>query len=291
VARNDDGAFIVHSRSNPIAATLNDPQEEAQFLLAHAAHDYEHLITRWKAVAAETGLEMQTFATHGEYPVYGLRGAGDSSGHQGLYLSAGIHGDEAASTLGLITWAEANMDRIRERPCIIFPCLNPWGLVENRRSDEQGVDLNRLFHSEEHPFIQAWSAFVGDHDLHLALLLHEDYDAPGLYVYEVGEPDTPSIGEAALQACESIIPRHPSGKIEGREAQRGLILVTDNLGEVAQELMEKEAGLPEALCLRLRGTRFCLTFETPSEYSLFNRVRTQVHFIDSALKAAGMLGT
>ncbi|MEM7013820.1 MAG: hypothetical protein AAF585_20350, partial [Verrucomicrobiota bacterium] len=132
-----------------------------------------------------------------------------------------------------------------------------------------------------HPLISAWREFVGGARFRIALCLHEDYDAHGLYVYELSPPGT-FLGEKCLKACESIIPREPDPNIEGRPADNGVIAAEGDLQELVAELSD---GLPESLYLGIHHTPIALTFETPSEYSLYDRVRTQIRFIETALAA------
>jgi protein MpaA len=104
----------------------------------HRAHDYRFLIRRWRAVARKAGLSLRPLAQAGDYPLYFLRSkALQTSG--GLYISAGIHGDEPAGTEALISWAEENAGRLNTLPLLLLPCLNPWGLINNRRHDESTV--------------------------------------------------------------------------------------------------------------------------------------------------------
>ena len=78
----------------------------------------------------------------------------------GIYLSAGIHGDEPASTEALLVWAQENAARLRGMPLLLFPCLNPWGLRNNMRLDQSGTDLNRAFHRDDLPQITALKALL-----------------------------------------------------------------------------------------------------------------------------------
>src|SRR3954469_6979608 len=119
----------------------------------HRAHHYPHLIARWRAVCRAAGLRLRCFAEAGKYGIYYLetRAPGPA-----VYLSAGIHGDEPAGPEALITWAEADLARLRRHALVIFPCLNPWGLVNNIRLGEDGLDWNRSFHREDHPLIAGW---------------------------------------------------------------------------------------------------------------------------------------
>lgn len=259
--------------------------EETQFLLSHLAHDYTQLIERWHHVAEATGLEILAFATAEEFQVFALRSKTGPTLDKGLYLSAGIHGDEPGAALGLIAWAEQNTELLSEQPCLIFPCLNPWGLVYNSRYNEWGYDLNRRFGGPIQPVILAWKRIVDLTRYRLALTLHEDYDATGIYCYELGSDDL-CLGEPALKACSSIIPRHPGDEIEGRAAEGGLIHATEGIEEIARQIEEEEEGLPEALYLKLHHAAYSLTFETPSEYSLYDRVRAQVQFLDTVIETA-----
>ena len=58
------------------------------------------------------------------------------------YISAGLHGDEAAPPWGLLEWAEHHAKQLREEPFIIFLAFNPIGLLLNTRMDQRGVEVN-----------------------------------------------------------------------------------------------------------------------------------------------------
>lgn len=253
------------------------------FLLTHSAHDYATVLLRWRAVAAKAGLKVTTFASIGDHEIIAIQSEHRPTAEKGIYLSAGIHGDEPAGVWGLLAWAEAHIDCLAHRPCLIFPCFNPWGLLHNNRLNEQGEDLNRRFHDAENLLVTAWLQFVGRARFQIALCLHEDYDSRGIYLYELGRRGH-EMGEPCLQACEAIIPRDPNSEIEGRRARAALIQRKSGVAQIAKQL----DGLPEAIHLYIHHARFCLTFETPSEYSFYERVQTQVCFIETALRQAGV---
>ena len=98
---------------------------------------------RWRAVAAAADLRLKKYSEAGGCNLYCLASRRKKAGAPSIYLSAGIHGDEAAATEGLVEWAQANTDVLRMLNALIFPCLNPWGLVNNSRRDPDGRDLNR----------------------------------------------------------------------------------------------------------------------------------------------------
>ena len=245
-------------------------------LANHRAHDYRALVREWRALAKEAGLKMQAFArVGGHLPVYVLRTKDAANDRRPtIYLSAGIHGDEAAAPWGLLAWARENVALLKEGRFLIFPVLNPHGLILNTRADQDGTDLNRSFNVPGHPLITVWRQFVEGREFSLALCLHEDYDGQGCYLYELS-PRSPVVGHAILNDCSLVLPIDQRKRIDGRAAKGGLI--------VRRELPEMP-GHPEAIVLHLMGTPLTLTFESPSEFSLHDRIEAQKTFIRSALE-------
>src|SRR5438105_907949 len=193
----------------------------SSFLSSHRAHDYAFLIKRWRAVAGRAGLLMRPFAAESGFRVYCIRSK-RLPREGAIYLSAGIHGDEPAGTEALIAWAERNARTLAEFPFLILPCLNPWGLVHNSRRDESGRDLNRCFHHDETPLIASFKSLVRPHRFALALMLHEDYDGQGVYIYEIDNV-TPFWGEDLLNAARPLLPIEGRTVIEGRESRGGIV--------------------------------------------------------------------
>lgn len=264
--------------------------EEYHYLTGHGAHDVGTLLERWRGLARSCDLSVHSLAERPELPVvaYGTAAYDPSAawgGSDNVYICAGVHGDEPAGAWGLLEWAEANAARLRDLPAVIVPCLNPWGLLHNRRHDEEGRDLNRLFHREDIPVIRGWRDLVGETGFRLALHLHEDYDARGVYLYELSRIEEP-IGERSLAAVETVIPREPRPEVDGSPFVNGLLRRGDDLRRVVEE--DLGGGYPEAIWVFLKHAEAALTFETPSEFSLWRRVRAQHRFLDAALAAAGI---
>ena len=80
------------------------------------AHDYTRLVRRWKRAAAAAGLKMRAYAESGGYPIHYLSSDPGRNERPSIYLSAGIHGDEAASTEALVNWVEKNPGEIGRAP-------------------------------------------------------------------------------------------------------------------------------------------------------------------------------
>ncbi len=246
--------------------------------MTHRAHDYRFLIRRWRAVARAAGLPLRKLATTEQHDLFFLRTKtlGESGG---VYISAGIHGDEPAATEGLIAWAEKNVRRLQRLPLLLLPCLNPWGLVNNTRSNEDGLDLNRLFHRDDQPVVSAVKRLVAPHQFAAAMMLHEDYDGQGLYLYEV-ERVKPFWGEALLAAARPHIAIEGRERIDGRKATNGIHRRRIDPKRFAR------MGYPEAIWFHLHHAARSLTIESPSEFALDQRVRAQVAVIEECVRLA-----
>jgi hypothetical protein len=233
-------------------------------------------VQRWRALAREAGLRLLAFANDGEFDLFHLKSpALQATG--GIYLSAGIHGDEAASTEALIEWAEDHAAELRDLPLIIFPCLNPWGLINNMRHDRHGHDLNRSFNRDDLPVIHHWRELVSPFKFAISLLLHEDYDGQGLYLYEI-KREEPYWGEGLLEAARPVIPIEGRTRIEGRKSTAGVVRRRMEMKRFT------ELGYPEAIWLHLHGSRRTFTVETPSEFALGQRVAAHKLVIEECVR-------
>lgn len=236
----------------------------------------------WRIVAREAGLRMTTLAEVEGEKIYWLETPAKPS-HPVIYISSGVHGDEPAAAWGLLAWAQENIAMLQQRPFILLPCLNPLGLIANTRADHRGLDLNRRFHMKRDPICGPWWRMMKGRELGLGICLHEDYDAQGCYIYEVGL-HRHAVAPDILKRCARRIPVDLRGRIDRWKAVNGVIRrrnVPPNL-----------PGLPEAIVLHQLGCPLTLTFETPSEFSLDDRVQTHVGFLNATLSLTlGSSGT
>ena len=225
-------------------------------------------------MARASGLKLQAFAESSGYPVYHLQTRAQND--RGLYVSAGIHGDEPAGCAGLIHWAEKRLAGLVRQGLSLFllPCLNPWGLVNNRRSDEEGNDLNRLFDRGDLSPVSELKRLLEPRHFALAIHLHEDYDAQGNYLYELLKEPLPW-GPELLAGCRRAIPVEPRRRIEGRSFQYGCFV---------RRQPRSVPGHPEALHLFPTHCPRALTFETPSELALPRRVQAQFLLLEGCVR-------
>lgn len=237
----------------------------------HPAHDYAALAGRWKRLARAAGLPLVEVIRVSGYPVYALRTA-PRDGSPGAYASAGIHGNEPAAAWGLLAWAEAESRRLRRENWVIFPCLNPWGFVRNDRHDARGKDLNRAFDDARHPLISRWRRFLGALHFRLSVTLHEDFDARGIYTYQLGDGALP-LARRALARAARVIPCDPRSFIDGHPARKGFIRPVRKPRFLV--------GEPEARWLYRHHAEGIVNLETPSEFAFEARVRAHREFLVS----------
>lgn len=243
-----------------------------------AGHDVKALFRQWATLARRTGWTMGTIAHHDGWDIPVLTRGDWKNG--GVYLSAGIHGDEPAAPQALLTWAQNHPEDFNRLCGIIFPCLNPWGLAANQRTDRRGRDLNRIWHKERHPLVGPIRRLLAGADFHLAVSLHEDFEAAGFYLYEpMGQ--RPGWGGSLLRTATRFLPIEPRRTIDGRRVTRpGHFYRRINANDF------EDFGWPEAIYLHLVHTRRSFTLETPSEFDLPRRVAAHVAVLHHLLQLA-----
>lgn len=88
----------------------------------HRAHDARHLIQRWRVLAREAGCKARVLCEVDGVPVIAIESAAAQKGAPAVYLSSGVHGDEAGSAWGLLAWAEKHRKQL-ERGAFLRQCL------------------------------------------------------------------------------------------------------------------------------------------------------------------------
>ena len=250
--------------------------QRVKLLPHHRAHDARHLLQRWRALARETGCKAQTLCEVAGLPVIVIESAAAYAGQPATYLSSGVHGDEPGAAWGLLAWAEKHARELKHGSYLIAPCLNPVGLTQNTRVDHRGIDINRRFHAADDEICGPWQRWITGKAMRSGLCLHEDYDAQGIYLYELNHARQ-TAGHGIIEKCSRVIAVDLRTGIDGQRATGGVIR--------RRTLPKHLPGMPEAVELHQRGCPVTLTFETPSEFALDTRVRAQVRFVETALEA------
>jgi protein MpaA len=247
----------------------------ARPILSSRSHDYGHLVRRWRPVAKRRGLRFSHYASASGYELFYAETKKPAASAPWIYLSAGIHGDEPAATEACLAWTASTSHIPDDFNVMIFPCLNPWGLVNNSRLDEQGRDLNRTYHDDSIPQTAAHKAAIAGRRFALALHLHEDYDANGAYIYELREA-RPYWAGAMLEAASRHVPVDTRRSIDGRGSRAGILRRVVDVEEMPLH--------PEAFTLYFNHACRLFTIETPSEAHIDSRVAAHVAMIECAAR-------
>ncbi len=194
-----------------------------------------------------------------------------------IYISTGIHGDEPAGPLAALRLLQENKwpENLELWLC---PCLNPAGFVLNRRENPDGKDLNRDYRHLEASEVRAHIAWLERQPIFdLCLLLHEDWESHGFYLYEQNPDKRSTLAEAMMAHIAEVCPIDRSETIEGRPAQNGII--RPNLDP------NTRPQWAEAFYLIVNKTRLSYTLEAPSDFPLEVRVNALVTGVNAALES------
>jgi hypothetical protein len=188
-----------------------------------------------------------------------------------------MHGDEPAGVEMLLQFLESSSPFLTQFQFSIFPLLNPWGLRLNVRHDQEQRDLNRQFQKNFAPIRAIRQVMNQQAPYDLTIALHEDYDAMGYYLYELG-PLKNSWGRKVLEKVSPLCPLDLRAKIERFPSCQGHILRP----RLRRAFFDK-IGLPEAPYHFYAGARRVFTLESPSEFDLSRRVRAHHRALQTLL--------
>ncbi len=233
--------------------------------------------------AAIAGFTIESYGEAAGHPLLLLRRPATAPNAPTLYLSSGTHGDEPAGPLALLELLRSRYfsDRFN---WLLFPVINPGGLLRKTRENPDGLDVNRDYRhgltpeARQHLAFLAREKFAGRGDYALCLCLHEDWESSGFYLYELNQTPHPLIGHTVLAAVEPICGIDRSPVIEGMDATNGLI--TRPIAELADR-----PQYAEAMLLALQHTHHNLTLEAPSAQPLDTRIAAHLAATRTALAA------
>jgi murein peptide amidase A len=233
-------------------------------------------LREFHAAATTRGWKSEKFATIGEYELHGYRRGPDNAART-IYISTGIHGDEPAGTVALRRCVEEDRWPANTQ-FILCPCINPTGLTAITRENKDGIDLNRDYRHPKTSETRAHIAWLNTLPrVDLALLLHEDWEADGYYIYEVNPNNLWPVSPRIIEAVREMCPIQPTSKIDGLwDCVDGIIhphLKPDDRPQWA-----------EAVYMIVHKANQTLTLEAPSDFPLAFRVEAHVRALAAALK-------
>ena len=236
-----------------------------------------HAITRQiEEVAVAKGWEPDPIVVSPAQQLAAFRRS-SASPRARVYISSGIHGDEPAGPLAVLKLFQETQWPQSISGWII-PCLNPAGYIRNCRENEDGIDLNRDYRSPKTALVRAHLAWLERQPrFDVSLLLHEDWESNGFYLYELNPSQAPSLSQAMVAKVSEVCPIDTSPVIEGRAAQQGIICANPDL--------LKRPDWPEAFYLVHNKAPSSYTLEAPSDFPLAVRVNALVAGVNAALES------
>ncbi len=197
--------------------------------------------------------------------------AANSDSAPRIYISTGMHGDEPAGPLAALDLLESDLLCL-DIDWTLFPMLNPAGLRTNQRENHQGVDLNRDYKEPSTKEVQAHVNVIEQSDpWDLALIVHEDWESEGYYLYDLPTELTDGWAPKIIEAVSRVCPIDLSESIDEMAAKDGIIAPRLEDIDTEPKLM---GHWPEAIYMHLedkiRGT---YTLEAPSSFDLITRVQ------------------
>ena len=232
------------------------------------------LVGRLTAAATGQGFRIEKFGQVDRCPLIALTRRTPGPRPR-IYLSAGIHGDEPAGPLTLLSLLESGQFD-RGADWLICPLLNPAGFERSQRENASGVDLNRDYKAVQSAEIAAHIAWLSRQpNFDVAICLHEDWEAKGFYLYELNPLQQPTLAEPMIEAVRAICPIDDSETIDGRSSVLGIL--RPNVDPKTRELW------PESIYLQAHHTKLGYTIETPSGFPLEQRIRALTAAVTTAV--------
>jgi murein peptide amidase A len=239
--------------------------------------DIHAILDRIRKAARRTGWGEDSFLETASYALRAYHRAVPNP-RKRLYLSSGIHGDEPAGPLAILELL-SHASWPADVEVWICPCLNPAGFQLNTRENAHGIDLNRDYRhllAEEVRAHVAWLNAVPEFDL--ALVLHEDWEADGFYLYELNPLNRPTLAERIIEQVRPVCPIETAGVVDHHWPSQGGI-VRPNLKP------EDRPQWPESIYLIRHKARQSYTLEAPSDFPLSTRVTALYTAVVAALEA------
>lgn len=241
---------------------------------------YREVAARLAHAAAALQGKLQALTRADGYELYALEvSSRRKSGSPHLLISAGIHGEEPGSVVGLLDWLESGAERwVQDLSFTILPCLNPFGFDRGLREDALGRDLNRCFHPDcgadptSPVMVRAVIDYLAERRFDCLADLHEDWEFERFYVYEPELENVPPIGEAIVSAMVAHGEASDGEVVGDVHTTRGLIRRPFT---AAPALTRFRRRWPFAIYALIHLTGRSLTIETPGRLAL--SVRSRMH--------------
>ena len=234
---------------------------------------------------------------HRRWPILCVRSKHWKVSRPTILISAGVHGDEPAGVHAALAFLRASPRDLQEVfQFAVLPCVNPSGFDAETLATQSGANLNRLFGVEStQPEVRAVEGWLKAHAGRFLMTfdLHEvrpDYVGEGFiekdnprsaYLYETVSDGSERIGRSMIDALPSSRPVCNWPTIYEDINDAGVI----SYPEGSRNSIYAQATSLDAF-LNGRYTGHSFTLETPTGWTLQDRVDTHLIFLNTALRHA-----
>lgn len=240
-----------------------------------SAFHWPDFLPEFANVAEQAGFTSTVLAETAAGPVMAWERAHDGPR---VYVSAGMHGDEAAGPLAVLELLRSGFFNAPIH-WTLCPALNPTGLAAGTRDNAAGIDMNRDYLTRHTPEVRAHAAWLETMAVpQLFLSLHEDWEARGFYFYEINlGADEPQRADRIIEAVSPWFEPESGPEIDGHEPHGpGWIY------HAAEP--DLPHGWPEAIFIAKLGCPLSFTLETPSHAPLASRVAAHCAAVRAACR-------
>lgn len=189
-----------------------------------------------------------------------------------IIITAGQHGDEPFGVSTLVKWLKQPI-LFSDLNYYIFPVVNPWGYIFNRRTNgnrqDTNNDVNFVKDSKVPELAILYDQFP--HTVDLVLDIHGDTGKDQVYCYEHKSENLSSIAEKALLENDNLIPYLKTKTIYKIPVTNGVIVPP-----------KEDIGI-EAFLEKL-GVQYSLTLELPGKLDGQKRAEGGIAIINSILR-------
>lgn len=198
-------------------------------------------------------IKLLCFADKTEkYPIH-IVTIPSSVGKTNVCITAGIHGDEIAGPLSILTYlTKFKPSSIPSATIHFIPLINPIGFDRNIRTDEHNNDLNRNFFERKLLLIQ--EKLITYMDLirpSYVLTLHEDVDLMDFYMYAPYYPP-PLIHKQLLKIAQKHFPILNDKHIYKDTNYHGIVVEHGKNKTAFEDWLIKQ-GIVNTVCIETPG--------------------------------------
>ena len=115
------------------------------------------------------------------------------------------------------------------------------------------------------------------------MMLHEDFEGIGAYLYELNDALPPTLGGEIIAAMGRHVPIDLRPVIEEFPAHGGVLSRKDIVA--IHGPIEDRPDWPEAIYLSVHHTQVSYTTETPKPFPIEQRVQAQIAAVETLLQA------